>query len=426
MDDQLWDQLKNDIQEKCVAYEYIDQNDDTLSLFIINLIKFGTSAQDVSNELASMIGDDYDQNLTSWIFGRMDELQQPAAPVTNMTTHAVPDQVEPAQQPSQSELPQQYQSSQPEPVRRSAPDRRNRMFAQALGSMGQGLSRAPYSPRRPSRSRSRSPHRDRGESHHSHHHHRHSHSPSRPQRESFDESPGRPSVFSRLADTQPNSDSVFDRLGIQKPEAPVQPVATQRCKYWPTCSHGDDCTYIHPSSLCPDFPNCPNKTEECLYIHPAIRPNHRASQPTTSNPNVTERATPCRYFPNCNNDLCPFFHPPVTPSFENEMPTNPGPKRLPIPCNYGDKCLRPGCHFLHPKDNDNPAEVVCKFDGACSRPNCFFKHVVQKKGLPTTFKRTLVLNQQAPPKKTDRQFAVADDSQVEKIIVGKSADLIQN
>lgn len=48
------------------------------------------------------------------------------------------------------------------------------------------------------------------------------------------------------------SPSVFDRLGIKKPEPPRNLKSKQaRCKYWPTCDQGDECPYFHPDTLCP-------------------------------------------------------------------------------------------------------------------------------------------------------------------------------
>lgn len=70
--------------------------------------------------------------------------------------------------------------------------------------------------------------------------------------------------------------------------------------------------------------------------------------------------------------------------------------------------------------------IQCKYDGVCTRPGCFYKHTKQNgpvTGNPGRHK-SLVLNAQGKDS-SQRQYSVAEDEVVERIIVGESADLIR-
>jgi hypothetical protein len=56
----------------------------------------------------------------------------------------------------------------------------------------------------------------------------------------------------------------------------------------------------------------------------------------------------CRYFPNCLNAICPYFH----PASDTSVVTSALPQTTGVtPCKFGLKCLRPGCYFSHPTAN---------------------------------------------------------------------------
>jgi hypothetical protein len=101
--------------------------------------------------------------------------------------------------------------------------------------------------RKESRSRSRSPERQERRYDRSDRASRHE-----PSSESSD-------VFSRIGNAKTEErPSVFDRLGGAKPsqdnsthEEPRRPrKEKERCKYWPSCQKGKQCTYFHPSRIC--------------------------------------------------------------------------------------------------------------------------------------------------------------------------------
>ncbi|GAA5804250.1 hypothetical protein HPULCUR_009737 [Helicostylum pulchrum] len=428
MQPELLNQLKIEIHNKCVAYDYNDATDSTLSDFIISLIQVNKTSQEVNEELLLLVGSDYDPNLTQWIFERKSELE-------NMP--AATDQSQPQQQVEQTTEKDEDMDMAP---RIAKPDRENRIFSKAIGSVIGHVNRNERSsqPRRSERSRTRSRSRSpvrrssRSPVRHS------SRSPARQssryehERQSSryeDRRSGRyeedrnksGSILSRLGNSNTNSrsdeerPSVFDRLGGAKP-IPItrnkdEPAKKERCKYWPNCKNGEECIYFHPTTVCPDFPNCPKPAIECMFIHPEIAKSVMPQQ-------IKKLAVPCKFFPYCSNPACPFVHPVVAqPYYMQPKPsfTAPG-QRLQIPCKNADACTRPDCHFLHPKDPNPQADIVCKFDGACTRPNCFYKHTQINNPNKVFINSDL----------TNRSFSVAEDEVVERITVGDSADLITN
>ncbi|KAI8142187.1 hypothetical protein BJV82DRAFT_615871 [Fennellomyces sp. T-0311] len=401
MQPEQWNILQAEVQAKCITYEYADSGDDTLAQYIINLLKIGSSLDHVNQELQQLVGSDYNIDLTDWIFSRANELENPAPP----------------SEPAQTKEP-----APADDAARAAPQRRNRIFAQAIGDVSRGANGASA---RSTRSRSRSPDSRRRVR---------ERSPSRSSRNGdYNRGSTSPrSVVSRLGPSNgrqvqitssngsPNSrPSVFDRLGGAKPAASSHKV--ERCKYWPSCSQGESCQFFHPKTICPDFPHCSKPAIECMFIHPEVA----MQQPPVMPPVQTmlmKRPIPCKFYPYCTNPMCPFMHP--------EEPAGAPPvavpvKRVPIPCKMGDQCKRPGCHFMHPGDKESPvSEILCKYDGSCTRPGCFYKHTVP----PVTFtpgNKSLILNKKESESTSERQFSVAEDSVVERIVLGESADLIK-
>ncbi|KAL9543963.1 hypothetical protein MBANPS3_007867 [Mucor bainieri] len=405
MNEKLLEQLENDIHNKVVNYEYSDAGDKTLSGFIITLLKVGKSAQEVNEELLQH------SNLTDWIFTRKQELEAPAS---------APETITPMQSQQQEQQPSEEQNTealQQQKERADTEKPKSRMFSQALGgALTNDSKRTDYSStrRRSDRSRSRSRSPERRSTRYE-----------RPERTSRheDRDTRKPNdVFSRIGNARGKSGdrpSVFDRLGGSKPvDIPERHHNNkqERCKYWPNCMHGDNCTFVHPTSICPDFPNCPKKASECLGIHPEI------SKPALQ-PHTAKLPYPCKFFPYCNNPVCPYMH-PIMPSqqayFMQAQPSfSKVGQRVQVPCKNGDACTRPDCHFLHPKDAAyNKSEVICKFDGACTRPNCFYKHTKENNTQNKVF-----INKSENT--NARQFSVPEDQIEERITVGESADVIR-
>ncbi|KAL7304165.1 hypothetical protein TKK_0003463 [Trichogramma kaykai] len=90
---------------------------------------------------------------------------------------------------------------------------------------------------------------------------------------------------------------------------------TEQCRYWPTCTLGSKCAYVHPPVLCSSFPNC-KFGDKCSYKHPN-----------------------CKFGTACTKLGCKFSHPPKL-------------------CKYHPYCMKPGCPFSHPKKKMIPSGLA--------------------------------------------------------------------
>ncbi|KAI9494816.1 hypothetical protein BDB00DRAFT_817181 [Zychaea mexicana] len=409
MQPQDWNTLQNEIQAKCITYEYADSGDTTLAQYIINLLKIGSSPDHVNQELQQLVGSDYNTDLTGWIFARANELENPST----ATQQQQQESATPAKSSSEA-------GSRP---------RGNRIFAQAIGN----LNGSTQHNSRVNRSRSRSPEQQRRGQERERSPYRNGHD-DRGRGQGINQrlSSGRQVQFVESNGKQDSRPSVFDRLGTSRPSTATQ--KAERCKYWPSCSQGESCVYFHPKTICPDFPKCSKPANECMFIHPEVSaPQQQQPQLSLATPQMPQmpmkRPIPCRFYPYCTNPMCPFMHPeqPTGATGAPGAPVPSGPvKRVPIPCKMGDKCKRPGCHFIHPGDEEQQpvSEILCKYDGACTRPGCFYKHTVPPKSF-SGGNRSLVLNKKEPGSLSERQFSVVDDDEVERVVLGESADIIK-
>lgn len=107
------------------------------------------------------------------------------------------------------------------------------------------------------------------------------------------------------------------------------------------------------SNICytSDFPKCPKKAIECMFIHPEV------SKPIVM-PQVKKLPVPCKFFPYCTNPLCPYMHPAVPQYMQAKPSFATTGQRVQIPCKNGDACTRPDCHFIHPKDPPAPQSEI--------------------------------------------------------------------
>ncbi|XP_066145048.1 zinc finger CCCH domain-containing protein 14 isoform X3 [Euwallacea fornicatus] len=128
-----------------------------------------------------------------------------------------------------------------------------------------------------------------------------------------------------------------DKLPIVR--APLSIKNKERCKYWPTCRHGDKCEFVHPAENCQMFPQC-SYGDKCLFLHPNCKfgpsctkrdcvYNH-VSKSAISGPKIliSSVGQTCKFYPNCTSLSCQFYHPK--------------------PCKYGLFCKNMGtCAFSH-------------------------------------------------------------------------------
>ncbi|KAI4463571.1 zinc finger ccch domain-containing protein 14 [Holotrichia oblita] len=182
-----------------------------------------------------------------------------------------------------------------------------------------------------------------------------------------------PIIFDKVTTTIKKVVNVPDRLPIVRTSPSVK--NKERCKYWPSCRHGEKCEFVHPSTPCKAFPQC-KFGDKCLYIHPSCKfessctrrdcPYDHTSSPKavgmltikyitcnqysvfarhviwTDESYIASRIVPstgvisiakqalqtCKYFPSCNNLHCTFYHPK--------------------PCKFGKFCKNQAeCNFSH-------------------------------------------------------------------------------
>ncbi|CAD5231727.1 unnamed protein product [Bursaphelenchus xylophilus] len=120
---------------------------------------------------------------------------------------------------------------------------------------------------------------------------------------------------------------------------PTIPI-NERCRFWPNCTKGASCPYIHPTQTCAKFPSC-FYGNKCLYIHPL-----------------------CKYGITCKKPNCPFTH------VEGAVPLQ---KTVPVPvfksqimCKFKGRCENTACEFKHPP--------LCVYGMACNTYGCTFLH----------------------------------------------------
>ncbi|XP_025831766.1 zinc finger CCCH domain-containing protein 14 [Agrilus planipennis] len=140
-----------------------------------------------------------------------------------------------------------------------------------------------------------------------------------------------------------NSPIIFAEKKTEIPEAlPIvhQPTilkVKERCKYWPVCNKGEKCEYLHPNTLCKNFPRC-KFGDKCLYLHPPCKfensctkkdcPFSHLPKSCLNGPFLPSQLQQCKFFPNCSNAHCTFYHP--------------------RPCRFGKFCKNKSeCNFLH-------------------------------------------------------------------------------
>uniref|UniRef100_A0A674P2V9 Zinc finger CCCH domain-containing protein 14 n=1 Tax=Takifugu rubripes TaxID=31033 RepID=A0A674P2V9_TAKRU len=127
----------------------------------------------------------------------------------------------------------------------------------------------------------------------------------------------------------------------------------ERCKFWPVCKSGDECLYHHPTMQCKTFPNC-KFGDKCLFVHPNCKFDARCSKPdcpfTHAGRRISAAALPrpaaqpakvanvCRFFPECKNVDCQFYHPK--------------------PCRFAGMCKRASCTFYHPTTSLPPRHAL--------------------------------------------------------------------
>eukprot|EP00124_Ichthyophonus_hoferi_P005383 Ihof_evm2s766 gene=Ihof_evmTU2s766 len=166
---------------------------------------------------------------------------------------------------------------------------------------------------------------------------------------------------------QDNAEETNENAEVPEENPTGRPI----CSFYPNCRNGDTCPFFHPSASlvggsvavksrspkpCANFPYC-SWGDECNFHHPLPS---------------------CRFGPNCRNMSCAFNHPDgMTQSYGQAAfgsyggfaamgYGNYGGAQSPVKCRFFPNCANPNCQFFHP--------VACKFGDNCTKVNCQFIH----------------------------------------------------
>ncbi|XP_063993148.1 zinc finger CCCH domain-containing protein 14 [Diachasmimorpha longicaudata] len=107
--------------------------------------------------------------------------------------------------------------------------------------------------------------------------------------------------------------------GLEK-RPPVAPViisdtSREKCRYWPNCTLGKKCAYLHPAVPCSAFPTC-KFGDKCAYKHPKCKFGLSCTKLGCVFSHTSQQ---CKYHPYCTKHGCPYLHPPV----QSNTPANP-------------------------------------------------------------------------------------------------------
>lgn len=87
----------------------------------------------------------------------------------------------------------------------------------------------------------------------------------------------------------------------------------ENCRYWPNCTLGNKCAYLHPPMMCSAFPAC-KFGDKCAYRHPKCKFGLSCTKLGCVFSHPTQQ---CKYHPFCTKPACPYSHPAAsTPATE--------------------------------------------------------------------------------------------------------------
>ncbi|XP_014473742.1 PREDICTED: zinc finger CCCH domain-containing protein 14 isoform X2 [Dinoponera quadriceps] len=79
----------------------------------------------------------------------------------------------------------------------------------------------------------------------------------------------------------------------------------ENCRYWPNCTLGNKCAYLHPPVMCSAFPAC-KFGDKCAYRHPKCKFGLSCTKLGCV---FSHPAQQCKYHPFCTKPACPYSHP---------------------------------------------------------------------------------------------------------------------
>ncbi|XP_011866008.1 PREDICTED: zinc finger CCCH domain-containing protein 14 [Vollenhovia emeryi] len=92
---------------------------------------------------------------------------------------------------------------------------------------------------------------------------------------------------------------------VENTAPPVLDKSRENCRYWPNCTLGNKCAYLHPPVMCSAFPAC-KFGDKCAYKHPKCKFGLSCTKLGCV---FSHPAQQCKYHPFCTKPACPYSHP---------------------------------------------------------------------------------------------------------------------
>ncbi|XP_011153047.1 zinc finger CCCH domain-containing protein 14 isoform X1 [Harpegnathos saltator] len=89
----------------------------------------------------------------------------------------------------------------------------------------------------------------------------------------------------------------------------------ENCRYWPNCTLGNKCAYLHPPVMCSAFPAC-KFGDKCAYRHPKCKFGLSCTKLGCV---FSHPAQQCKYHPFCTKPACPYSHPATSQPLATEV-----------------------------------------------------------------------------------------------------------
>ncbi|XP_076763188.1 nuclear polyadenosine RNA-binding 2 [Xylocopa sonorina] len=96
-----------------------------------------------------------------------------------------------------------------------------------------------------------------------------------------------------------------DKKPLTEKTVTVIDKSKEKCRYWPNCTLGNKCAYLHPVVMCSAFPAC-KFGDKCAYKHPKCKFGLSCTKLGCV---FTHPAQQCKYHPFCTKPGCPYSHP---------------------------------------------------------------------------------------------------------------------
>ncbi|XP_076172664.1 nuclear polyadenosine RNA-binding 2 isoform X2 [Ptiloglossa arizonensis] len=106
--------------------------------------------------------------------------------------------------------------------------------------------------------------------------------------------------------TTPTLNKRLDKKPLTENAVTVIDKSKEKCRYWPNCTLGNKCAYLHPLVMCSAFPAC-KFGDKCAYRHPKCKFGLSCTKLGCV---FSHPAQQCKYHPFCTKPACPYSHPP--------------------------------------------------------------------------------------------------------------------